>query len=610
MKLYSLQYKQPIQLIRQQQLLQLQKQQQQKQQQQQINSIIPLNLFQTWHTLNLPPNMKKNVELLKAQNPEFTHYLYDDNMCREFIKANFNEDVVYSFNKLKPGAYKADLWRYCVLYIYGGIYLDIKYKCINNFKLLYLTDNEYWVRDRKIIVNGIYQALMVNLPKNPILLKAINGIVKNCKNNVYTDLTPLCVTGPGHLAQFFNENEIKSLTLAFTDKGDGIIKDNRYILSIYPEYRQEQQQTQLAHPYEFLWHTKNIYNYPTLQSIKKTDISRQIIKNIKGKNIVFFSGTPTIIESPDNKNNNNNNKNSEYLINIRWINYNYNNNGSKKIQPTQWISLNSRFKMDRNFNKISDEIFLKENFNNSSNLYPLGLEDIRIFKHNDEYYYIAAYFYVIRKLTSICSGIYNIDIDIDPINIDPINIDIDPINIDINPLNNSYKLDTNIILPLMYDLNTNRIWEKNWSFVEYKNTLCVIYKWYPLQIGTIDYNEKNMNIIETKDNIPDYFKNARGSTCGFKNNNEIWFIVHISQMYKSNNIQYYNYQHFFAVFSLDMNLIRYSELFKFGDCKVEFCTGLIIKGTEIILSYSLLDTQSIIATYDMDYINTGIKWYK
>mgnify|MGYP001252000578 CR=1 FL=1 len=65
--------------------------------------IIPLNLFQTWYTLDLPPKMRINVELLKKQNPEFTHYLYDDNMCREFIKDNFHKDVLYAFDKLKPG---------------------------------------------------------------------------------------------------------------------------------------------------------------------------------------------------------------------------------------------------------------------------------------------------------------------------------------------------------------------------------------------------------------------------------------------------------------------------------------------------------------------------
>ena len=79
-------------------------------------------------------------------NPEFNHYLYDDKMCREFIKQNFSDDVLYVFDKLKPGAYKADLWRYCILYINGGIYIDIKFKC--NEKLINFLDQEYYVKDR------------------------------------------------------------------------------------------------------------------------------------------------------------------------------------------------------------------------------------------------------------------------------------------------------------------------------------------------------------------------------------------------------------------------------------------------------------------------------
>ena len=80
--------------------------------------IIPLNIFQTWSTLDLPPLMKQNVELLKKQNPEFTHYLYDDDMCRNFIKENFDKSILYTYDKLKAGAYKADLFRYCILYIH------------------------------------------------------------------------------------------------------------------------------------------------------------------------------------------------------------------------------------------------------------------------------------------------------------------------------------------------------------------------------------------------------------------------------------------------------------------------------------------------------------
>ena len=56
---------------------------------------------------------------------ELEYFLYDDDECSQYIKTNFSSDVLTSYNTLIPGAYRADLWRYCILYKYGGIYLDI-----------------------------------------------------------------------------------------------------------------------------------------------------------------------------------------------------------------------------------------------------------------------------------------------------------------------------------------------------------------------------------------------------------------------------------------------------------------------------------------------------
>jgi mannosyltransferase OCH1-like enzyme len=537
------------------------------------HTIIPLNIFQTWYTLNMPEKMKENVELLKKNNPEFTHYLYDDDMCREFIKDNFDEDVLYSFDKLKPGAYKADLWRYCVLYIHGGIYLDIKYRCINGFKLIELTDKEYFVRDRLHNENeGIYQALMIHMPYNEFLLKAIEKITENCKNNIYTNVSELCISGPGLLSSFLYNKEIKSLHLTFN--GEFILNNNNRIMECYPGYRNEQNKYQLTQYYKYMWYDKEIYNYPTLQSTKNHIFTRTITKNIMGQYITLYSGTPTIVEVTDN---------NSYLINIRWINYNYNEDGSKKNIPSTWISMNSKFTVDSNFKKITPEIFLEENFEQEAkyNFWGFGLEDIRVFNYNNTFYYIATYFDYIRKTTCMSSSVYDIS-------------------------NNSYTLKRNIILPEIYDTDNIKHAEKNWNFVEYNNELCIVYKWFPLQIGKVNYNINKMNILDIKYDIPEYFKDSRGSTPGYTINNEIWFVLHKAQC---SSCKCYNYQHFFAVFDLDMNLIRYSELFKLGDSRVEFCIGLIVKNDKIILSYSLLDTQSIISEYDIDCINNNIKWY-
>lgn len=537
-----------------------------------IYSIIPLNIFQSWHTLNLPSKMKSNVELLQKQNPEFTYYLYDDDMSREFIKTHFDEEVLYTFDKLKPGAFKCDLWRCCVLYIKGGIYLDIKYHCINDFKLIQLTNNEYYVRDKSYQgITGIYNALICSMPNNKILYNCIQLIIENVKNNTY-EYSELYVSGPHIMSSLFNNIDINKLTLTFN--GNSILLNDISILKIYDEYRTEQKSYQLTKYYKEMWDEKNIYHYPVLQSTKTINFTRKITKNIMGKNVELFSGTPTIIKIT----------NDTYLINIRWINYNYYDDGSKQILPQQWISLNSRFIVNKDFIKISDETFLQEDFIKEQHYSFIGLEDLRIYNFKDNYYYISTYFDNNRKITSTSFDIYN-------------------------PTEDKYELNRNIILPNMYDINYMKQIEKNWSLIEIENELCVIYKWFPLQIGKIDYTNKQMNIIKINYNIPNCFKGARGTTCGYIRDNEIWFVLHKAQHYIQNKKYFFNYQHFFAVFDLNMNFIRCSELFKLGDCKVEFCVGLIIQNNEIILSYSLLDTNTMVSVYNIDTINQQLKWY-
>ena len=226
------------------------------------NSIIPLNLFTTWHTKILPSKMKENVELLKKQNPEFDVYLFDDNDCTNFIKNNFDESVVDAFNTLIPGAYKADLWRYCILYVYGGVYLDIKYRCADKFKLIELTDKEYFVTDRP--EKSIYNGFMVSLPKNEILLKSINQIIVNVKTNYY-GLNPICPTGPTLIGSYFSDDFYKTNKLKFYQTrtkyeiNDMILFNNNIILENYPEYRIEQIKFQKTEHYDTLWHKKSIY---------------------------------------------------------------------------------------------------------------------------------------------------------------------------------------------------------------------------------------------------------------------------------------------------------------------------------------------------------------
>jgi mannosyltransferase OCH1-like enzyme len=226
------------------------------------NTTIPLNVYQTWHTHDLPPKMSNAVKYLKYTNPAFTFHLFDDNDCREFIKSNYPDVILNTFDKLKPGAYQADLFRYCILYTFGGIYLDIKYVPFNYFKLINLTETEHWVLDTDN--NGIYNALMVLKKGNPILLKAIYQIVENVNRNYYGQ-TALDVTGPGLLANFFNQQQKKYFDMKHVVMQNDfnqryIMLNNHYIFKSYPGYLDDHNRYKIKEYYGNLWNSRQIYN--------------------------------------------------------------------------------------------------------------------------------------------------------------------------------------------------------------------------------------------------------------------------------------------------------------------------------------------------------------
>lgn len=225
------------------------------------NSIIPLNVYQTWNSKNLPIGMKINLEIMKKRHPRFTFHLFDDNDCANFIKNNFDTSIYNAYESLIPGAYKADLWRCCILYKYGGIYLDIKYGCVNGFRLIELTENEHWVRDR-VKPLTIYNALMVCQAGNVILKKAIDKIVQNVNSKFYGS-SPLEPTGPLLLGNIIlNDKHIVNLDMHHYSEGSNIIYKNTMILRIYNGYEEERaailRNTNKPY-YANAWEARNIY---------------------------------------------------------------------------------------------------------------------------------------------------------------------------------------------------------------------------------------------------------------------------------------------------------------------------------------------------------------
>jgi len=236
---------------------------------------VPLVIYNSWYSNEVPEKMKKNIYNLLDINPEFDYYLYSDDTCREFIVNNYSKDVVNAFDMLKPGAFKSDLWRYCILYKNGGVYLDIKYYSLVPLIDLIRINPIIFVKDRKdsciaSIGNGIYNAFIVSPPNNPVFLYCINEILENCKFKRY-NTSPIDVTGPcllSRVVQKRNSSEdIKSYNFHFGSvvniMGGGMSENIYYndtlILTNYREYRNEQKAFQATEHYDTLWRKKDIY---------------------------------------------------------------------------------------------------------------------------------------------------------------------------------------------------------------------------------------------------------------------------------------------------------------------------------------------------------------
>ena len=172
----------------------------------------------------------------QQMNPSFEYAFYDDEDCRTFLKTYFDSDVIWAFNLLRPGAFKADLFRYCFLYIKGGVYVDLD--CVPLIPLLDFLDptaDFISVSERREIP-GVYQAFIACIPGCEILMDAVNRIVQNCKERFkpkHTDWEGiLSITGPVLLAKAMNNkykkgrHQISGLNvLLYTLVGDNIMDE-------------------------------------------------------------------------------------------------------------------------------------------------------------------------------------------------------------------------------------------------------------------------------------------------------------------------------------------------------------------------------------------------
>ncbi len=87
-----------------------------------LNKSIPKTIYFCNKTLD---KMEKYANNWKILNPDYEIKLYDNVLCKQFLLEEYGQLYVDIFDYLTDGPIKADFWRVCILYKYGGVYSDI-----------------------------------------------------------------------------------------------------------------------------------------------------------------------------------------------------------------------------------------------------------------------------------------------------------------------------------------------------------------------------------------------------------------------------------------------------------------------------------------------------
>lgn len=163
-------------------------------------------------SIHIPPIIGENIRSIQNCYPDATYKLWNHQELLELIRDNFDTEVVSAFNTLKPFAYKADLGRLCLAYVFGGLYIDLGIRLIQpievptNFGLLafrdFLNINSIWT----CVANGVF---WVQEPNRKEIKLCIDKIVEHCKNRYYGE-NSLYPTGPVLFGQCITKTMIEA----------------------------------------------------------------------------------------------------------------------------------------------------------------------------------------------------------------------------------------------------------------------------------------------------------------------------------------------------------------------------------------------------------------
>lgn len=311
------------------------------------------------------------------------------------------------------------------------------------------------------------------------------------------------------------------------------------------------------------------YYAVSLKRLMNKDAMKLVVLKENGKNMdmkhdyEFHNSTPSVCFH-----------NNQLAVVTRFVNYYIDKDGYYKAKALNGYYCNLNSIETRNMCAIYDivdgELSLVKSFeikyNESTDGFYKGIEDIRITSFNGELYFTG------NRITEYPD--LHITIEYGKLNIE-----------------------TEQLSSTLLDIENKSKIEKNWVLFPDGDNQRIVYKWHPLTICDINSPSLNTDSLDTNKvqvskmiDTPPIFKDVRGSTNGIAIDDEIWFITHIVS-YETKR----HYYHMFVVLDKNtMELKRYSRLCTFAAERVEYTLGFdyVEEKKHFIIGYSNNDSDT------------------
>ena len=150
--------------------------------------MIPRTIMQTWRSHSVPKALARLSRQWREINPEWEYHLYDDAECLTFMKTHCGSRAAAAFMSLKPGAFKADLFRYCYLYVSGGVYVDMDAEPLKAFDAWLHLKQSFVAVNERAGITGVWNGFMAAVPGLPLLWHAMWSVIRNVEQRFYPSL--------------------------------------------------------------------------------------------------------------------------------------------------------------------------------------------------------------------------------------------------------------------------------------------------------------------------------------------------------------------------------------------------------------------------------------